>query len=258
MDSMDIDSGRSQDTTAEKEAPKGPAGSFCAATAALAELHDALSPFIVEQVKISLGDLGDSYLPPPAADIFGLLKYVQNKWLSIFSDSPLEHHKSAIKRLSEAAYANRRTLNPMAKDEAKKVVKDTQGVLLAMRKPGAAAKVAQLLDDTGAASIAAASQTSVARPMVSASRPRLRSVAQPAQTHPPPSVSVPPVPAEPHPPGSLPNVNIPVTLDGSNIAWRHGLSQRVRGLILFDLPCEWAGRHSRADVSRCVFFFFCC
>lgn len=234
MESMDIDTGRSQEQCPSIPRPTVPSVCPCVGTAALAELYDALLPFVTEQAKISLGSLYENYLPPADADIFGLLKYVQNKWLSIFSDSPLEHHKSTIERLREAAYAQRRALNPMAKDKAKEVAKDAQSVLLAMRKPGAASKVAQLLEESENVDVTPArrrrpAQTrtgaaSAAQPLSSSLAPAQGSLTLPTPLETPSDdIST---------QGGLPFRNLsgpkaPITLDGSNIAWRHGLSQRV-------------------------------
>lgn len=107
-----------------------------------------------------------------------------------------------------------------APSPADAAVADIQTVLLAMRKPGLAAKVASLA--------AAASDAPGATPSRVADA--VTAEVEAAAARPSPFVAAPVVaPAEA--PAAAPS-RMAVALDGSNIAWRHGVSRRfsVRGV----------------------------
>lgn len=120
MDSMDID-------TADDGAPPAPPAAASAprsapapplrrdpTPAALACLTEGLAAFAREQARRALGDdLFEYYLPPADADARALLRYTRDKWISVFSDSPLEAHRTVLERLEDAAHASRRAVNPL-------------------------------------------------------------------------------------------------------------------------------------------------
>lgn len=82
--------------------------------AALAALTEGLAAFAHEQARRALGDdLFEFYLPPPDADARALLRYTRDKWIGVFSDSPLEPHRAALERLEDVAHASRRAVNPL-------------------------------------------------------------------------------------------------------------------------------------------------
>jgi hypothetical protein len=138
---------------------------------------------------------------------------VRRKWLGVFADSPLEPHRTALERLEDVAGAAQRALNPLPRATAEEAVKDIEAVLLAMRKPGLAAKVSEL------------------------AAPAPAREPEPPRPQPPP----PPRP-QPPPPPSAAAPKMPVALDGSNIAWRHGVSRRfsIRGVA--EALAYYAGR----------------
>lgn len=248
---MDIDEpsvAASATSTAAAPPPAPRASSTNVAGDALSIFRDALSPFITASVRRALGeDMYTFYLPRPNAHLGELLKYVVDKWQNIFSDTPLDPFRPTVERLVETAYANRRALNPLPKRDADAVVKDVQSLLIAMRKPGLAAKVAALAEPPRA--------TATVKPASSPRRPdpvSVHRVQRGAQTAahapqemdvahllaPSPShaqafgdVSAVPVSAAVFSPPA-PSSKVPIALDGSNIAWRHGVSARfsIRGV----------------------------
>lgn len=117
---MDIDTADGGTTPAPPAAVPAPAPSPPApprrdpTPAALACLTEGLAAFAHEQARRALGDdLFEYYLPPADADARALLRYTRDKWIGVFSDSPLEAHRAALDRLEDTAHASRRALNPL-------------------------------------------------------------------------------------------------------------------------------------------------
>jgi hypothetical protein len=209
------------------------------ATAVLELLDEGLRPFITGAVRAALGDdLFAYYLPPDGADVAALLRYVRSKWLAVFSDTPLEPHAAAIERLADVALDLRRACNKLPDPVAADAARDVEAVLLAIRKPALAAKVAQVsqvthkcFDESGAAdgsivassspasASAPSSRLAVGSPLLSAhlhnAQDRIQTTVRPDDVQ------------------TLSAQNVPVALDGSNIAWRHGASKRfsIRGVV---------------------------
>lgn len=102
-DSMDVD-------TIESIEPSDPLGL----------LRQALPSFIEANVIHALGrDYLSYFAPPQDATLPQLLRYILDKWISIFKDSPLAPHKHSIEslhRLSLDLNANSDTLHHLAKN----------------------------------------------------------------------------------------------------------------------------------------------
>jgi hypothetical protein len=223
-----------QATAASKTPPR------CVASAALELLHEGLRPFILTAARAALGEeLYSFYLPPDDADAAALLRYVRAKWLAVFSDTPLEPHAATIDRLVDVAVDARRARNPLPQRIATETARDVETILIAIRKPALAARVAQL----------AASSVTSAAPAQRTARPSSAPCVPPPSVVPVTSASDPSCSPQLSGPAKIPlhgpqpercleqwqastAQNVPVALDGSNIAWRHGASKRfsIRGV----------------------------
>jgi Zc3h12a-like Ribonuclease NYN domain len=229
-------------------------------SAALALLLEGLRPFVASSVRAALGeDMYAEYLPPDDVDCYGMLKYVRKKWLSVFADTSLDPLSSTIDRLTDTAYVVRQTSNSVAKDTADSTISEVQAVLLAIRKSALASSVASLSNSHTAAQVSTSLCLERAPPLSQSAmkydmqakveqdvmmqlhqqhgqreiygqhRPYQHQAERldidPTQHHPLHEQLRQDQPQNPD--GSeLRSPTVSVVVDGSNVAWRHGLSKR--------------------------------
>lgn len=184
-------------------------------------LSSGLKPFIVSSLQSALGD--DAYqhfLPPPTAGCEALLRFVRSKWLGVFADTALEPRKEVIQRVEDGARDFTRARSSAELDEVSKRIgpqmfQDVELLLTSMRKHALAARVAQL------------SKTPSAPPVT-------RPLSNPTSAGLDGGASEPNAKVR-HDETHVPVANtkaMPVAIDGSNVAWRHGGSRRfsIRGV----------------------------
>lgn len=243
---MDIDSSAEMEALphqSQSQSQSSPYGSKSSkAAAALSLLEEGLRPFIHSAVKAALGeDMYSFYLPSEKLSCAGLLRYIRKKWLGVFCDTALEPFSAVIDRLAHSAdmiCASQKSNSSIATDS---IFEDVQTVLVAIRKHGLAAKVAHishrghstLSEPLGLSTKSQEGPVNDFKSFADAHRPS----ASNAETlltsnfinyiHSSTDCAL----IEPGTVSALPPM--PVALDGSNIAWRHGNSKRFsfRGIV---------------------------
>lgn len=249
-----------------------PASAQTIANALLLLLRDALHTFIRVQIARALGEnMLATFAPSATATELDLLHFIDKKWLSVFSDSPLSEHKHSIHRLSALAKCT-----PFSKPVCGELARLVESVLISIA-PSRAARAADLRRCISPASLSKHSPigSSPSRPSsLPASQstnhhqarthqarahqaganhalPHARAQAQAQASDtaalvnsalaraPAPTLAY--ALAVNHAPGMKNELPLPIVLDGSNIAWRHGKSSyfSMRGVILalqFYLP----------------------
>lgn len=241
-------------------------------------LRDSLHTFITLQITRALGeDMLSTFAPSATATELDLLYFIDKKWLSIFSDSPLSDQKHTIQRLLTLIKST-----PSSTSACCEIARLVEAVLISIA-PTRAARAADLrraISSTPSKQSANASSSSAA-PSSQPSTQRHASmqptapyarhaVTRHAVTRQPgngleesaseayahahstaglvsAALAHAPVPtltyalAANHAGGAKNSLPLPIVLDGSNIAWRHGKSSyfSMRGAVLalqFFLP----------------------
>ncbi|PXF49178.1 Endoribonuclease ZC3H12A [Gracilariopsis chorda] len=202
--------------------------------AALALLRTHLYRYIIRQLLRSVGqEFLEDLAPHHDAALVELLKFVLDKWLSTFTDSSLANHKSRIERLITLVKAVQPTPRSPVLAPSLITAKETlQAVetLLVNFHPPAAAHIEALAKALSAKPTTTTTNTNIT--------PRAKPPSHPSTTpshslqsnhHPQPTLSIPDAPLT----QPISSTRIPVVLDGSNIAWRHGNSRfSIRGVVL--------------------------
>lgn len=183
-------------------------------------LRDALHSFVTMQITRTLGkEMLSAFAPKSTANEIDLLIFIDRKWLAIFSDSPLSAHQHTIRRLLPLTRSARNS--PSTHAEIARLVE----ALLMSIAPTRAARAADLRRWVPAVASSASRVSSSTRAILdaTASAPALRPL-------PPSPASSMDGPSDVKHGGVL----MPVVLDGSNIAWRHGRSSHfsMRGALL--------------------------
>lgn len=180
-------------------------------------LRDCLRPYIESQIVRALGpEMVSSFMPEPACSNIQLLAFVDKKWISIFSDSsiaslrPNMHMLQSLLRSVQTDHTSDGILVPSL-STAKGLAQGVESLLMVI-SPAQAAHAA----DLGRAIPFVVSRSLPSRPISSCEG---RSSLMEKQT----AVQ-----------SLQKDLLLPVVLDGSNIAWRHGNSQHfsLRGSLL--------------------------
>ncbi|CAN8062422.1 unnamed protein product [Agarophyton chilense] len=192
--------------------------------AAFALLRTHLYNFIIRQLTVSVGEefLSD-VAPPPQSSLLHLLRFVLDKWISTFADSKLRHHKPTIERFIALVKSVCPTdvVLVTSSTTAKEALQIAECLLIDFH-PAASARVSAL----GRALHSNSSCTPVHINPKPVATVNVSQKSTPQQQFP----AVTPVQ---HLSQHLANRILPVILDGSNIAWRHGQSKfSIRGVVL--------------------------
>lgn len=221
------------------------------AKAALYVLEEGLRPFVHDSVRAALGeDMYSLYLPSEDLTCAGLLRYIRQKWLGVFCDTALQSHSSVVDRLAKSADIVQKARNDSKLEETKNVFEDVQAILIAIRKHALAAKAARIsaqgkiesrsepastgrFSDDSDLLLHASANTGQQTDL----RPKTPILFTSNFESPPQSNA-----AEVVTQSGSNFSNMPVALDGSNIAWRHGNSKRFSYRGIVEALLYFAGR----------------
>lgn len=200
--------------------------------AALTLLRTHLYEYITRQLLRSVGhEFLEDFAPHHDTALADLLQFVLDKWLSTFTDSSLANHKSRVQRMITLVKAVQP--NPQSSVLAPSLLtaKETlQAVetLLVNFHPPAAAHIEALTKALTAKSTTIAEGVTP-RAKLSSHPPPIPSHSQQPSHNRQTPLSIPDAPLT----QPISSTRIPVVLDGSNIAWRHGNSHfSIRGVVL--------------------------
>lgn len=191
-------------------------------------LRTALQSFIKLQISRALGhEMLHEFQPPRNASVEKLLRYIQDKWLSMFSDSALGEQRHKIARLLDmlkSVTSDSGLLIPSIAT-AKEIMEAVENLLQHIGASASAAKANALIEQLSYA------QSSRADCRESAGRSNMQGSSSMQLFNCSPKVST----SLPFPPSNAQTskTKMRVVLDGSNIAWRYGMSKNfsMRGVV---------------------------
>lgn len=115
-----------------------------------AELVAGLRPFIKRELVRALGeDFEADFSPPPNADGPALLRYLDDKWMSVFDDSPIHSHRELIRSAYKALITGKRASRNDASDI--EAIRYVERVLQAIGASGLSARTANGVANTTSA-----------------------------------------------------------------------------------------------------------
>ena len=180
-----------------------------------------LNRFIHKRLAHSLGeDFAQEFHPAPIDGSLELLSFILNKWIAVFSDSPLGGEKELVESFYQQLRKAEKTVNPLSQREVKIYLSTMERILSLVRASGPAAGIARLKQ--GDMSFLEANQ---GEKKVVVEGGKITDGMEVENTGPFIGHEV-PVPSRPDSTGL-------VVLDASNIAWEHGKSKYFspRGIV---------------------------